>query len=343
MSRLEEKSEKRLIVVDSSQARNNHLRMFSFSLLLAVVYAVFLLLVCSTRPDVTSSLLLFGSQIAIGFPATRAYYAWGVSNKEKLTFLDPSKLNGKGVFREVDIHMGDIPLFFENMSLKVNRYDKRYFDDLNDIAWFGIFVWAAFSSSMFFLEINGSPLCVAGSLVLMLSCTGVYLNGYRKTRAQSFEDDLNHLQYYVGTRYKHLDHYLHKTKSRVFLQMSERRRSIALLEFSLEVPLGGVNLLEFHMGLSSSENERFVIKADDDTLNRIIDKMQQMKELEDGSWMAERIITSSGPIVRIVHQSSKFSIINRASYVRSPNLVDESSSDVGNILGKVLEVAVVIA
>jgi hypothetical protein len=304
------------------------------------VYALFLWLVCSTRPTVTSSLLLFGSQIAIGLPATRAYYEWGVSNKEKLTFLDPAKLNGKGVFREIDILMGDVPLLFEKMDLQVNRYDKKSSDDLNDIAWFGIFVWAAFSSSLFFLEINGYHPCVAGSLVLVLSCFAVYLDGYRKTRPQSFEDDLDHLQYYVETRYKHLDQYLLKNNSRVFLQMSERRRSIALLEFSLEVRLGGDNVLEFHMGLPSSEHERFVIKADDETLNRINEKIQQMSEIQDESWMFERIMTSSGPIIRIVNQSSEFSIMNRTSYVRSPNLIDESSSDVGGILGKVLDAAI---
>ena len=339
MSLLEEETKKKHIVVDSFQARNNHLGTFSFSLVLAIVYALFLWFVCSTRPDVMSSLLLFGSQIAIGFPATRAYYEWGVSNKEKLKFLNPAKLNGKGIFREVDIHIGDIPLFFEKMELQVKRYDRGNFDDLNDLAWFGIFVWAAFSSSMFFLQINGYYLCVAGSLVLMLSCFGVYLNGYWKRRPQSFEDDLSHLQYYVETRYKHMDQYLPKKKSRVFLQICEQRRFTALLEFSLEVRLGGENALEFHLGLATSEKERFVIKADDNTLERIIEEMHSTIEIKDDIWMLERIMTASGPIVRIVNKSSEFSILDRASYIRSPSIIDESSSDVGCLLGKILKVA----
>jgi hypothetical protein len=134
-----------------------------------------------------------------------------------------------------------------------------------------------------------------------------------------------------------MDQYLEKNNARAFLQMSERRRSIALLDFSLEVRLGGENVLEFHMGLSSSEHERFVIKADDKTLDRILSEMQEMKEMQDGSWMTEKIMTSSGPIVRIVHQSSDFSIMNRSSYVTSPRLIDESASDIGSILGKILE------
>jgi len=340
MSHLEEESKKRHIVVDTYEARNNHLKVLSFSILLAVVYAVFLALVCSTHSSITSSTLLFGSQIVIGFPATRAYYEWGVSNKEKLTFLDPSKMNGKGTFREVDIHMGDISLFFEKMGLQVDQYDKGSFDDLNDMAWFGIFVWAAFSSTMFFLDMNGFYLCIAGSLVLMIACIPVYRNGYRKTSPQSFEDDLVHLQYYVETRYKHLDQYIANRKSRVFLQMSEQRRSIALLEFSIEVILGGENVLEFHMGLSTSENERFVIKADDDTLDRVMERMQQLVEIKSERWMIEKIMTVSGPIVRFVNQSSDFSITNRISYVKTPNLIDESSSDIGSILGKILETAV---
>ncbi len=340
MSRLEVESTKRHIVVDNFEAHMNHLKTAAFSLLLVLVYSSFLWTVCSTRTSVTSSLLLFGSQIAIGFPATRAYYELGVSNKEKLKFLNPAKINRKGNRLEVDIHLGDLTLIFEKMDLQVSKYDKGSFDDLNDIAWFGILVWAALSSTLFFLNINGLPICVAGSLVLMTACLAAYLSGYWKSRPNSFEDDLSHLQYFVEKRYKALDEHLSDNGARIYLQLVERRRWVALVEFSIEIPLGGDNVMEFHMGLSSNEMERIVVKADDKVLDRILSEAERIPEIENNQWMIERILTSSGPIVRILNQTSDFSIANRFSYVKSPSLIDDSSKNVGHIFSRVLKVAI---
>ena len=339
MSQLEEESSKKHIIVDKFEARMNHLKTVAFSLLLAFVYVIYLWFVCSTRPSTTSSLLLFGSQIAIGFPATRAYYEWGVSNKEKLHFLDPAKLNGKGKQLEIDIHLGNLPLFFEKMDLQIRRYDKGSFDDLNDIAWFGVFVWAAVSSSLFYLSISGHPLCMVGSLVLMLACAGSYLSGYWKARSQSFEDDLSHLQYYVTKRFKDLDEHLIGGNTRIYVQMKEQWRTIALTEFSIKITLGSDHALEFHMGLSSTEKERIVIKAEEDVLNRVYNRAQQLTEVKEHRWFVERILTPSGPIVRILNESSDFSITNRTSYVKSPSLIDESSKMVGTIFYDVLDFA----
>ncbi len=336
MSRLEEEFTKKHIIVDSFEARNNHIKTLTFSFLLAIVYAAYLWFVCSTRPSTTSSLLLFGSQIAIGFPATRAYYDWGVSNKEKLHFLDPAKLNRKGKQLEIDIHLGDLPLFFEKMDLQIRRYDKGSFDDLNDIAWFGIFVWSAFSSSIFFLSISGNYLFLVGLLVFLIACAGSYLNGYRKAREQSFEDDLSHLQYYVEKRYKELDKHLPKNGARIYVQLKEQWRTIALLDFSIEIALGKDSALEFHMGLSSIEKERFVIKADDVVLDRFLKGVQNLILVKEHGWLVERILTPSGPIVRVLNQSSDFSMLNRTSYVISPSLIDDSSKIVAAIFSQVL-------
>jgi hypothetical protein len=172
----------------------------------------------------------------------------------------------------------------------------------------------------------------------MLTCFGGYLSGYWKSRPNSFEDDLSHLQYYVEKRFKELDEHLPDNGARIYLQLIERRRSISLLDFSIEVPLGGNNALEFHMGLSSVESERIVIKADDEVLSRILSEAEQIPEIKNNQWMYERIMTSSGPIVRVLNQVSAFSIMNRSSYVKSPSLIDDSSKSTGQIFSRVLKV-----
>lgn len=339
MSRLEEESTKNHVVVDRFEARFNHFKTLVFSLLVVAVYTAYLWFVCSTRPTMTSSLLLFGSQIALGFSATRAYYEWGLSNKNKLHFLDPAKMNGKGKHLEIEIHQGDLPLLFETMQFKVSKFDKGSFDDFNDLAWFSIFVWAALSSSLFYLNLIGNPICFGGSLVLLLSCIGSYLSGYWKDRNQSFEDDLSHLQYYVEKHYKTLNNHLPKNSFRMYVQMMEQWRTKTLLDFSVEVPLGNNNALEYHMGLPSSEKERIVIKSEEPVLDRIYHGATQLPDVIKHGWIVERILTPSGPIVRILNQSSDFSLLNRFSYIKSPSLIDESSIIVGTIFSNVVKLS----
>ncbi|MFW9793736.1 MAG: hypothetical protein ACFFEE_05520 [Candidatus Thorarchaeota archaeon] len=336
MSRLEEEFTKNQILVDIFQARRNHIKTGGFSALLALIYAAYLWFVCSTTPSTTSTILLFGSQIAIGFPAARAYYEWGVSNKEKLQFIDPAKFNTKGKRVEIDIHLGDLPVFFEKLEFQTSRYDRGSFDDLTDIAWFGIFVWASISSLLFILNFGGYPLCMAGSFVLMIALLGSYLSGYWKTRERAFEDDLIHLQYFVEKRYKHLDVHLPKKGSRIYIQMLEKWRSMVLIEFSLEIPLGNDESLEYHMGLSSTEKERIVIKAAADVLNRVYLGSEKLAAIKEHGWLIERILTPSGPIVRVLNQSSDFSLSDRSSYVKSPSRIDEASEIVGSIFAQVV-------
>ena len=164
---------------------------------MGAVYSAFLWFVCSTRPGVMSAILLFVSQIAIGFPATRAYYDLGSSNRENLHFIDPAKFNGNGKKHDVEIHLGEIPLLFEKIDLQIRKYDLGSLDDLSDIAWFGIFVWSAYSSTSFFFRTSSIPQCLIGTIVLLASCLGSYLSGYWTRRNFEFEDDLSHLQYYV--------------------------------------------------------------------------------------------------------------------------------------------------
>ncbi|MFX1481896.1 MAG: hypothetical protein ACFFCP_01760 [Promethearchaeota archaeon] len=338
MSRLEEESTKKHIIVDRFHARINHLKMIAFTFLLFVVYTIYLWFVCSARPMLTSSVLLFISQIAIGFPATRAYYEWGRSNKEKLQFIDPARVNEKGTHIEIDIHLSDIPLIFEKMELQVERYDRGNLDDLNDLAWFGIIVWAAISSAMSYLSIGGYLTCIAGAMVLEIASVGSYMSGYWKARTDSFADDLSHLQYFVETRYRELESHLPRNAARLFVQMKELSKTTVMFDFSVEVPLGPSQALEYHMGLSSAERERIVIRANEETLNDIIALSKRDKEFNDFGWICAKIIAPSGPIVQFLHESSEFSLTNRASFIKSPSIIDKSSRNVGTVFSHILGV-----
>ncbi|MHA1963171.1 MAG: hypothetical protein ACXACG_04215 [Candidatus Thorarchaeota archaeon] len=339
MSKLEEVSSKRLVLVDNFDARMNHILMLAFSLLIGVVYTSYLWFVCSTIPGVMSALLLFGSQIAMGFPATRAYYDLGVSNRENLHFIDPSKFNGTGEHHEVETQLGEIPLIFEKMGLQIREYDKGSLDDLSDLAWFGIFVWAAYSSTSFFLGTNGYPLCLVGAMILLIACFGSYLSGYWTRRNYGFEDDLNHLQYYVEKRLRDIDTHLPKNGVRIYFQLLERWRMMVLLDFKVRIRLGEDSAVEYHMGFPSSESERIVVESGTEFLVRVYDRLTDEQAIIESGWHTSHSETHSSSTVQITNRSSDFSVNKRSSFVISPSATDGSSRVAAEVFSKVLSIA----
>jgi hypothetical protein len=332
MSKLEEVSSKRLALVDSFDARKNHLLMIALTSVIGLVYTSFLWLVCSTIPGITSALLLFGSQIAMGFPVSRAYYDLGVSNRENLHFIDPARFNGNGQHHDIDIHLAEIPLIFEKIGIQIQKYDKGSLDDLSDLVWFGIFVWATISSASFYLGFSGNPICLVGTLVLVTACLGSYLSGYRTQRSYDFEDDLNHLQYYVEKRLRDLDEYLPRKGSRFSVQVLERWRALILTDFSINVEIKPSVTLVYQMGFPSVDSERIVIEADDDLLKQLSADLQRVPFIADNDWTVQQ----NRSVVEIVNNSSDFSVNNRSTFVISPSMVDETSKVTAGVFSKVL-------
>ncbi len=335
MTKLEEVSSKRLVIIDSFDARMNHVLMFAFTLLIGSVYTSFLLLVCSTIPVVASALLLFGSQIAMGVPATRAYYDLGVSNRENLHFIDPAKFNSNGQHHEVEISLGEIPLIFEKIDLQIQKYDKGSLDDLSDLIWFGIFVWATISSASFYLGISGYPVCLVGAVVLITACFGSYLSGYWTQRNYSFGDDLSHLQYYVEKRLREIDTRLPDNEARFFVQLLERWHVLVLVDFSLQLQLGNEATLEYHMGFPSNETERILLQGEADILMKLIDDLSKISSIVDTGWKTEY----HDSIVVVINESSDFSVNKRSTFVTSPTNIDNTSHATSDIFSKILSLS----
>ena len=336
MSKLEDVSSKRLVLVDSFDARKNHILTFAFSLLIGVVYTAYLWFVCSTIPGVMSALLLFGSQIAMGFPATRAYYDLGVSNRDNLHFIDPAKFNGIGEHHDVEIYLGEIPLIFEKIDLQIRKYDKGSLDDLNDLVWFGIFVWSTISSVSFYLGFSGYPLCLVGTLILLIACFGSYLSGYWIRRNYEFEDDLSHLQYYVEKRLKDIDAHLPENGAHIYVQVLERWRTMILVNFSVQIKFGEESTLEYYMGLPSNEPECIVVKAGNEVLMKVYDSLVNAPAIVEKGWHTNQAKTPTGSLIQVINKSSDFSVNKRSSFVTSPSVIDDTSGITANIFSEVL-------
>jgi len=285
-------------------------------------------------------MLLLGSQIGLGLPATRAFYDFGVTTRGMLKFYDAGNLGNDVETIDLKVNVGDMPLVFDQLDYQIRKYDSGAIDDLNDLAWFAIFIWAMISSAGIFAQFTGIPLCTFGVIVLVATCFASYASGYRTVQGVSFEEDLHHLEYYIDRCIRSVDSALLAENGKVIVQVSEQGRRTVLIDIVVEFVLSSDFVVEYHIGLSSQRKERFIVVTPADSLDRVYAKFKKIPTVQSANWTLEQITTQSGVIIRIVNLESKLSISDRASFVITPDHVENNillTQEILTEIGKILE------
>ena len=335
MGDLEEVISRKYLLIDTWDVRNQHLLITGFSILMFVIYWIFLWLLYSMTPSVTTALVLLGSQIGLGLPATRAFYDFGLTSRGMLKFYDAGIIGNDVETVDLKINTGDISLFFERLDFQIRRYDSGGLDDLNDLAWFTIVVWAVISSAGIFTVIAGIPICTFGSIVLVTTCLISYASGYRTVRGLSFEEDRNHLEYYVDRCIKTVDQAMPKENAKVVLQVAKRGRRTALIDIVVEFCLPLESVVEYHLGLSTHRQERFIIVIPADSVDAVYSKFKGLSVVKDSTWTLEQVTTQSGRIIRLVNSESPLCICDRSTFVVAPETVEENTEVTIEILSNI--------
>ena len=322
----------RIAVLDKWQVWHNHLRTLLFSILLFSFYGVYLWIICLSPPSLITGLLLFLSQIGVGLPATRTYYELGMKTRSELRLTSSGPTNGENHYKETEIGVGDLPLLFERFALGVRRATKTILDDYNDLAWFAVTSWAIASTGFYYLSNLPPYVCIVSDIVLAVTCSVSYISGYWMARATSFEDELNQMEYYVIRRFGFFDSAAGRYKPRIRVLSTRRLRNDILVDFLVVLTLPGNKVVEYHMGLSSEEPERFLIEAPEDV---VIGLKRSLKEDVFGpDWSLEKVRTQSGLILRLVKESQNKTTVR--SYMLGPDSIDESSEGFLQVLKTLL-------
>jgi len=345
MGDLEEVLSRKYLLIDTWEVKHQHLLNAAFGFLLFITYGAFMWLLCSMTPSITSSLLLLGSQIGLGLPVTRAFYDFGVSARRNLKFFDAGVLGADIDSEELQINIGDMPLVFEQLDFQIRKYDSGALDDLNDLVWFAVVVWAVISSAGIFSEFTGIPLCLLGTVVLGILCFISYTSGYRTVQGFSFEEDLHHLEYYIDTLIKELDEVLPKVNGNLILQIAKDGGRFVLIDIILEFTLQSDAVIEYHLGLSSLNHERVILIAPPKSLDAAYSIFKNLPIVKDSKWTIDQVTTQSGRIVRIINSETNLCFCNRSTFVINPehaqkNILTsrEIFSDISTILKTSLNV-----
>ncbi len=283
------------------------------SLALFVSYGSLLGLICSIDEKVIMGILLLVVQLLVGMSASRYANSLGRKAKSKLRFLDPSSLNDKWVLEEKPTHTSDIERIFEKLSILVQKADKKSPDDLNDVAWFSVSIWAMLSTLYMLTSDDPLPICIFSAAFLAIVCFIVYKSGRAGLVNEYFEDDLAHLEYYVQTRIGLLSRLVRDSQPGV--QWKKHGKRVVLNDFCIDFPLDHrVSGLRFYIGLPSEVPESFVLTVRDENLPIVLAKISE-RIASLTQWRIDREGASS---IRVMNTRQNLDLTNRTTFVTSP-------------------------
>ena len=338
MGEIEDILERKFLIVDSWDVKHQHMLIFGFSVLMAVTYGLFLWLICSLTPSLIATLFLLTSQITLGLPATRAYYDFGISARRMLRFYDSGVLGSETPTEDLKIRIGDMPLVFERMNIQLQKYDSGAFDDLNDLAWFAVIVWSMVSSLFFYQNFHAFPVCPFGAVVLTIACLASYIGGLRTIQGGSFEEYLNQLEFYIEKHIRYLDAIVPSLDGMVILQVIKRRRKYVPVDVILEFRITKNVIVEYHLGLASHRNERFILEASQAVINWAYSKFRESDTIQKSQWVLEQMKTQSGYILRLIDSQKAINFSDLKSTTMSLSFVEKSVQEAGIILKEIKHV-----
>ena len=178
------------------------------AILFLIIYALLLRDLCSYENSPFSSFLLLSLQVATGISVTRLSQIFGQKSGDYLSIIDPSRLIGSWMPVEVEVPLGTISQLFERFTNIVGT-DEKAVDDVIDIAWFAIITWSVISTALVVAFELFRLLCALGAFVLGVASAFCYRNGFQTGSRKNFDEDLEHLGYYIQSRlaeiFKHLE------------------------------------------------------------------------------------------------------------------------------------------
>ncbi len=312
------------VVMDWSGVHTQDLKIIFFSIILFTVYAYFLNIICIIGDVIVTGLVFLIVQLGIGMTFTRLYYRFGNHAKTKLTLLDPTTLGTGWTIEKKEIHSVEVSRIFEKFYKSIKKADKKSNDDINDIAWFFVAVWSMMVTLLLVTWEVFYPYCFLSSGVLAGICGFTYYEGRKSGYNGFFEDDVDHLEYYVISRLEGISN-LHPGAQPI-VSWKRKNDTIVLNDFFVifEFEQDENLVLRYYLGLPSDEHERIILESDIP-----VEKIKHIVNDFPG-WKTETL----GEGLEITNINSNLNLRMRKTFVQTP----ETPKDLFELLRKVLSI-----
>jgi len=302
------------VVIDWSGVHAQDHKILMLSIPVFLIYALIISLICSYEESIIAGMLFLLIQLVFGMSLTRIYHQLGNIAKAKLALLDPSKLSSKWTLIEKETHAANLSGIFEKFLSSLSEADKKSTDDVNDIAWFLIAVWAMASTLFAITWGIFFPACLASVGFQLFVCFITYYEGHKGLENGYFEDEIDHLEYHIHSRLDDLTSLQPNVRS--FVSWKAKNGKIALNDFYVSFELEsstGANL-RCYLGIPSKEKERVIITCGN-ILNDVIKRKIRELISKESVW---RVSQTDNQTMEIVNIKDMFDLSTRGSFVSTP-------------------------
>ncbi|UCE09548.1 MAG: hypothetical protein JSW61_11330 [Candidatus Thorarchaeota archaeon] len=318
---------KEIVVMDWTQVNWMHTKVVALSLVDFFLYGFILYTLCALPDPMLSSFAFFAAQVSVGLPTTRTFHSLGQKARGQLTLLDPSDINSNWKKEEVRSNPEMISRAFEKAYGSVSSGEPEKTDDMNDLAWFVILVWATVSSA-FLLSILGT---VYSSLLSVAILAGmalvVYLSGYWSTSTRHLLEDFEELEFFILNRTRRLLKVKVRGKCHPSVIWLVKNNKKILFDIAFDIILDTKTdtstEIRYIMGIPSREYESITVTSSQQLTARLIERIHSLKLVKSEGWFVEPHETPKGMMVSIRNPSPLLQFKTADSLFVQPIAIDE--------------------
>jgi hypothetical protein len=296
-----------IVFMDWTQVNWMHAKVVALSIVDFILYGIILYVLCALPDPLFSTFAFFAAQVSVGLPTTRTFHSLGQKARRQLILQDPSSINSNWKREEIRSNPEMISRSFEKAHGLAYSKEPDTTDDMNDLVWFVILVWAIVSSA-FLRDILGTIYtCLLSTIILAGMALIVYLSGYWSTSTRHVLDDLEELEFYILNRTRRLlkMKISGRCHSSVIWLTKNNKRLLFDVAFdvTLDTNTDASTGIRYVMGIPSREHESITVSSSQQLTARLIERIHSLRLVKSEGWLVEPVDSSKGMIVSIKNPS----------------------------------------
>ncbi len=214
-------------------------------------------------------------------------------------------------------------------------------DDILDLAWFFVIVWAAVSTAMVVLFGSSPILCVSPSPVLAVICAACYYNGYQSGEGDISADNLEHLEHLALSRVTSIQSIASDNLFQPYARWMQKKESRVLSDFGVyligsTLEMAGA-VIRYSVGFSSGDEERIEVLLSEEPDSEFQREVTRLDSDLGSRWV---LTTDSGQHEYKLHFTNVTDSPNLgrgASLIRSPSEQERATREVAETIESLLQ------
>ncbi|MFX1260636.1 MAG: hypothetical protein ACFFAZ_00980 [Promethearchaeota archaeon] len=325
-------------VLDWTEVGSTLILILFGSLAIFLLYAVALTYYGIAFVGLLLYIVYVSTQIPFGLLLTRYYHMLGMRTKNRLKLINPADIDANWIMSNQEMQLEEISHLFDDISAELQKHNPSV-DDIIDLTWFAVIVWAALSTTVLAVFNPPSLFLASPALVLAGLCLASLYNGYRIAPTQAFDENMEHLKHLVISRLSALKTVVGMRYFQPGISLFRKGRKQIINDFFVRMLSSSKDkgpVLTFWVGLPSSDFERIDFDVDDELVRVLQDSLERHPIVIDSGWSLSVSKDSNKPGVVLRNDQSDLRIDVQSTMVHSPSWIRDTSEELADALRVVL-------